>query len=130
MNISNIINTITETLDSVKTPAKILPPLLLRCTSLMRTGLSAYRIASRIIQNNKTLGIPEGDNPDGTTNLINAYTYNFVKEFVNAIKNEATVQVAVPANSVLFEGKGGNAGGPIVVIGSNILDSIANGIMQ
>lgn len=130
MNISSVVEAITKTMDGVKIPANILPPLLLKCTSLMRPGLSAYKIASRIIQNNKALDIPTGPNEDGSENLINAYTYNVVKEIVNAIKNEATVQVAVPANSLLVEAKGGNAGGPIVVVGSNLMDSIANGIMQ
>ena len=79
MNISNIIDSITNTLDSAKMPANVLPPFLLKCTALNRPGLSAYKIASRIIENNKALGIPVEDNPDGTANLINQYTYNVVK---------------------------------------------------
>lgn len=130
MNISSVVEAISKTMDGVKIPASILPPMLLKCTSLMRSGLSAYKIASRVIQNNKALGIPTGENADGSENLINAFTYNFAKEFVNAIKNEATVQVAVPASSLLIEANGGNAGGPIVVTGTNLMDSIANGIMQ
>ena len=59
MNISDIIDNITNTLDSAKMPANVLPPFLLKCTALNRPGLSAYKIASRIIENNKALGIPE-----------------------------------------------------------------------
>ena len=130
MNISNIIDSITNTLDSAKMPANVLPPFLLKCTALNRPGLSAYKIASRIIENNKALGIPVEDNPDGTANLINQYTYNVVKCIVDAIKNDASVQVAIPQQSLLIQATGGNGGGPVTCIGSNLLDSIGNGIMQ
>lgn len=130
MNISNIIDNITNTLDSAKMPVNVLPPFLLICTALNRPGLSAYKIASRIIENNKALGIPVEDNPDGTANLINQYTYNVVKCIVDAIKNDASVQVAIPQQSLLIQATGGNAGGPVTCIGSNLLDSIGNGIMQ
>lgn len=130
MNISSVIETISKTMEGAKTPANILPPMLLKCTSLFRTGLSAYKIASKIIQNDKALGIPTGPNTDGSTNLINAYTYNVVKEIVEAIKNDGTVQVSVPASSLLIQANGGNAGGPIVVMGTNLMDSIATGILQ
>ena len=130
MNISNIIDSITNTLDSAKMPANVLPPFLLKCTALNRPGLSAYKIASRIIENNKAIGIPVEDNPDGTANLINQYTYNVVKCMVDAIKNDASVQVAIPQQSLLIQATGGNAGGPVTCIGSNLLDSIGNGIMQ
>ena len=130
MNISDIIDNITNTLDSAKMPANVLPPFLLKCTALNRPGLSAYKIASRIIENNKALGIPVEDNPVGTANLINQYTYNVVKCMVDAIKNDASVQVAIPQQSLLVQVTGGNGGGPVTCIGSNLLDSIGNGIMQ
>ena len=130
MNISDIIDNITNTLDSAKMPANVLPPFLLKCTALNRPGLSAYKIASRIIENNMALGIPVEDNPDGTANLINQYTYNVVKCMVDAIKNDASVQVAIPQQSLLIQATGGNGGGPVTCIGSNLLDSIGNGIMQ
>ena len=130
MTISNIVDAVTNTLDSAKMPVNILPPLLLKCTALNRPGLSAYKIASQIIQNNKVLGIPVEDNPDGSANLINQYTYNVVKCIVDAIKNDASVQVAIPMQGLLIQATGGNAGGPVTCIGSNLLDSIGNGIMQ
>ena len=130
MNISSIVETISNTINGTQTPVNILPPLLLRCTSLMRSGHSAYKITSKIIENNKALGIPTEPNPDGSINLINAYTYNVVKEIVDAIKNDASVQVTIPASSLLIQANGGNAGGPVVCTGTNLLDSIGNGIMQ
>ena len=49
---------------------------------------------------------------------------------VDAIKNDASVQVAIPQQSLLIQATGGNGGGPVTCIGSNLLDSIGNGIMQ
>jgi hypothetical protein len=130
MTISSIVDTMTNTLDSAKMPAGVLPPLLLKCTALNRPGLSAYKIAAQIIQNNKALGIPTEDNPDGSSNIINQYTYNVVKCIVDALKNDAAVQVAIPMQSLLVKVTGGNAGGPVTCIGTNLIDSIGNGIMQ
>ena len=76
MNLSTIVDSVTNTLESARGPANILPAFLLRCTALTRPGLSAYKIASSIIQKNAQLGIPTEDNPDGSTNLVNAFTYN------------------------------------------------------
>lgn len=130
MNIANLVEKISNTIDSVKTPVNFLPPILLRCTSLMRSGLSPYKITARIIENNGKLGLETGFNPDGTRNLVNAYTYNVVKEMVYAIQNEASVQTAIPAASLLLQTNGANAGGPVVSFGTNLLDSLATGIMH
>lgn len=130
MNLSSVIDSVTNTLESSKVPANILPPFLLRCTALTRPGLSAYKIASNIIQKNAQIGIPTEDNPDGSINLINAYTYNVIREIVSALKNDASVQVAIPMQSLLVQAIGSNAGGPVTCVGSNILDSLGNGIIQ
>lgn len=130
MTISTIVDTLTNTLDSAKTPANMLPPLLLKCLALNRPGLSAYKIAAQIIQNNKAIGIPTEDCPDGSANLINQYTYNVVKCMVDAIKNDASVQVAIPMSSLLIQATGSNAGGPVTCVGTNLLDSLGNGILQ
>lgn len=130
MTISNIVDSVTNTLESVRTPASVLPPILLKCTSLTRPGLSAYKIATEVIQNNEKLGIPTGANPDGSDNLINAYTYGIVKSIVDAIKNDAAVSMAIPMGSLLIRADGANGGGPVTCIGSNLLDSLSRGIIQ
>ena len=130
MTIGNIVNTITNTLESYQAPANILPALLLKCTSMTRPGLSAYKIATEIIKNNEAIGIPTGANPDGTDNLINQFTYNIAKCVVDALKKDASIQVAIPMQSLLIQAIGANGGGPVTCIGSNILDSNARGIIN
>lgn len=130
MNISSIVNTITNTLEGVKTPANVLPPLLLKCVSLTRPGLSAYKISTEIIQNLQKVGIPTGQNPDGSDNLINAYTYVVVKGVVDALLNDAVVSAAIPLGSLSVQATGANAGGPVTCYGTNLLDSICQGIIR
>lgn len=130
MNITNVVEYVSNAMERVKTPVNFLPPLLLRCTSLMRSGLSAYEITSEIIQDNGVLGIPTGYNTDGSINLINATEYNRVKKIINAIKTKGVVQIVIPGNSLLIQTNGGNAGGPVLSTGTNLLDSTAYGIMH
>ena len=130
MTITSIVNSVTNTLNSTRVPANVLPPLLLKCSSLTRPGLSAYKIATEVIQNNEKLGIPTGANPDGSDNLINAYTYNIIKCIVESLKNDASIQVAIPMQSLMIQATGANAGGPVTCIGSNLMDSISRGIIQ
>ena len=129
MTISSIVDTVTNTLNSARVPAGVLPPLLLRCTSLTRPGLSAYKIATEVIQNNEKLGIPTGPNPDGSENLINAYTYSMLKVLVDNIHNDAAVQAAIPMQSLIIQANGANAGGPVTCVGTNLIDSITQGII-
>ena len=129
-NITNIVNRMTERMDSIKTPAPSIPPTLLKCLSLQRAGLSPYKIAAKIIENNKKLGIPTEPNPDGSENVINQYTYNITKCIVEAIQEDAKVSVAIPMQSLLIQTMGGNAGGPVVCTGTNLTDTLGTGAIQ
>lgn len=130
MTITSIVNSLTDRLNSINIPTSTLPPLLLKCISMTRPGLSAYKIASEIIQNNQKLGIPTGPNVDGSENLINAYTYNIIKCMVHALQNDASIQCAIPMNSLLIQATGANGGGSVTCIGSNLKDSISQGIIH
>ena len=113
----------------MKTPAEILPPFLLYCVATRRSGTSAYRATSEIISDNAPLKILTGENPDGTPNVVNQYTYNIVKHVLDEIKNNAVVQIAIPENSIMVQTNGSNAGGPVVSVGKNIISTIVRGII-
>jgi hypothetical protein len=130
MNIAGVVDTVTNTLNSARIPAGILPPMLLMATSMTRPGLSAYKIATEVIQNNDKLGIPSSPNPDGSENLINAYTYNIIKAVVEALKYDAAIQLAIPMQSLVIQATGANAGGPVTCVGTNITSTISQGIIQ
>jgi hypothetical protein len=130
MNISSIVEKLNGLFDKMKTPAQTLPPWMLKATTHCRSGLSAYKTTAKIIENNQMLGIPTGKNPDGSENMINQYTYNIVKEIFNAIQNDAVVHNVLESNSIMVQAQGGNAGGPVVCTGFNILDTISKGIIR
>ena len=88
------------------------------------------KLGIEIIQNNQKLGIPTGPNVDGSENLINAYTYNIIKCMVHALQNDASIQCAIPMNSLLIQAIGANGGGSVTCIGSNLKDSISQGIIH
>lgn len=130
MNLGSVTETINGVLDKVQIPAMTLPPLLLKCTAIRRPGLSAYKIATQVIENNKVLGIPTEPYADGSENMINQYTYNLVKCLIDGIKNDAVVHLAIPMQSLMIQAEGGNAGGPVICTGTNLTDTIGKGIIQ
>lgn len=130
MNIANIVDKLNGLFDKMKTPAQTLPPFLLKASTRCRTGLSAYKTTSKIIERNQQIGIPTGKNPDGSENMINQYTYNIVKGIFDAIQNDAVVHGLIESNSVMVQAQGGNAGGPVICTGQNLLDVITKGIIR
>ena len=87
-------------------------------------------ITSTAIENIKSTGIPTEENEDGTPNLVNEYTYAVVKAVTDALKKQGAIQVVIPAKTLMIQATGGNAGGPVTCIGTNVTDSVAYGIMQ
>lgn len=130
MNIVSILKGIINIFQKTQTPAQVLPNILLRATSIMRPGLSSMDIASKVIANNNALGINTGPNPDGSENIVNQFTYNIVKEVVAALQEEGAIQIIIPAGSLRITAEGGNAGGPVTVVGTNTNNAVAKGIIQ
>lgn len=130
MTLDAVVNNITNTLESFEAPALTLPPFLLKCTAMARPGLSAYKIATNIIKDNEVLGIPTGPNPDGSDNMINQFVYNIAKCFVDALQKDASIQAALPTQSLLIQATGTNAGGPVTCTGTNLYDALMSGIIR
>lgn len=130
MTLDAVVNNITNTLESFEAPALPLPPFLLKCTAMTRPGLSAYKIATNIIKEHEILKIPTGPNPDGSDNMINQFVYNIVKCFVDALQKDASIQAALPTQSLLIQATGANAGGPFTCTGTNLYDALMSGIIR
>ena len=43
-----------------------------------------------------------------------------VEEIINAIRDDGQIQISIPPGAIQFTGSGSNAGGPVVVVGTNI----------
>ena len=128
--LDKITNVINKAINGLRTPAQTLPAFLLYCVSIKRPGISPSKIAAQIISNNNEIGIPTGPNPDGSPNLINQYTYNVAKCVIDALREDGVVHVSIPAGSITVQVTGGNAGGPVTCVGTNIMDTIAKGIIR
>lgn len=125
MDITSILNTITDTIDSVKTPATSVPPFILALGGRFRSGISPSIVAAKIIQRQSEAGAPYGPSADGSANIAEAMERIRVEEIVKALKFDAQVQISIPPGGISITATGANAGGPVVVQGTN--STIVNG---
>ena len=103
-----------------------MPAILLLCSALSKPGLSPLRSISNICASLEKLGIPTGDNPDGSPNLVVRAIYEITKEHYRAMQEDASVQAASEIGSVIATGA--NSGGPVIT--TSILPFAVKGIIH
>jgi len=130
ITIDLVAKAIETAMDKIKSPASILPAELLYCIALKRSGTSGYRAASEVIAGLSDDGINSGKNPDGTDNIVNKYTYRIVNAVLKEIKENGSVMIAVPRNSIVVQTTGANAGGTLTGFGSNVVGTVLRGIFR
>lgn len=99
--ITNKINSFFEAANSKVTKMIPAPAVLLLCAASARPGLSPLRSINNICAALEGLGIPTGDNPDGSPNLIVKAIYEIVKETDRAMCEDASVQGAGEIGSIV-----------------------------
>lgn len=130
MNIKALLETVNSALDAARKPVTAMAALLVYATAIQRPGISKIKITSEIISDNATLGINTGQMPDGTENVVNEFVANVVEKVVDTLKDDAMVECVIPIGALVVEANGGNAGGPVVAIGSNINNAKGYGIIR
>ena len=130
MNIKKLIESVDTALDAARKPANTLVGFMIYATAVHRPGISKLKITSDIIADNATLGINTGQMPDGTDNVVNQFVANVVEKVVDTLKDDAMVECVIPSGSVIVNAQGGNAGGPVVAIGTNINNAKGYGIIR
>lgn len=130
MNIKNLIELVNGALEAARKPATQIAAFLIYATAVQRPGVSKLKISSEIIADNATLGINTGQMPDGTDNIVNEFVYNVVEKVIDTLKYDAMVECVIPTGSIVVEAEGGNAGGPIVAIGTNINNAKGYGVIR
>lgn len=130
LTIAGVVGLITAKIAASRTPVRKLPSILNYATAMRRPGLSESLITSNVIQNNSNYGIETGPNPDGTDNVVNMFVQNIVTQVVKAIREDAVVTVTIPTGAITVQVEGGNAGGPVVSVGQNIMPVNVPGIIQ
>jgi hypothetical protein len=98
------------------TPQTPFPSPLILASKYTRPGLSPSKIASRIIQRQSEAGIPVGPLPSGAVSPSEIMERIRMEEVVKAITTEMALDVAIQPGTLLT-GTGGNAGGPVQILG-------------
>ena len=130
VTIDGTVGAISSKITSARKPARKLPAILNYATSIRRPGLSETLISTNVIEGNGKFGINTGQNPDGTENVVNMFVKNIVDCVVKAIREDAVVHCTIPAGMLLVQTEGGNAGGPVVTVGSNTTTITISGIIR
>ena len=101
---------------------------LLAYTGGVKPGLSASKVASRIIRRKVEAGLPVGLIAGGNLAPDEIMEKIRLDEIFKAITEEARIDVCTRAGTQL-QASGGNAGGPIQVVGTLISTSCGHGQM-
>jgi hypothetical protein len=100
-------------------------PLILATKA--KPGMSPTQIAARIIKRQSEAGLNVGALPSGKISASEIMERIRMEEIVKSLTSEARVDVAIqPGTSI--QGTGGNAGGPVQVVGTIL--GIASGNAQ
>lgn len=129
-NILSIINKINQVIDKVRVPAIKIPAILLLCSAFRRPGLSAMVIAARAIKRQSEFGAPTGALPDGSANKMNGLIYVLADEVVREIRQNSVTEGVVLPGGMIIQAVGANAGGPVVVVGTNLNPVKVTGIAR
>jgi hypothetical protein len=108
---------------------EIAPRLSLKqiLTAKARPGLSSEILASSIISRFPEIGIPNGPLVGGTTNTMENFVRVLCEEIIDSVQNDMRVDIALDPGATLTAA-GGNAGGPVTVVGATVAPHSGVGI--
>jgi hypothetical protein len=129
-SINGILNLISSAFLIPQTPVKPLPPPLIMVGAKLRTGLSAQSIAAEIISKQSNSGRVVGDVFADGPNVEEAMELIRIEAIVNAILNEAKVDVVIPPGISVSTVGVGNLGAPVVSQGATVTMGIGDGIIR
>lgn len=130
-SISKVLKLLLGAFNLPQKPAQIIPPFLLLAGAELRPGMSGRDLAANVISRMESdAGIPMGDIFGDGPNAISSAMLIQAQEQVSHIQTKAKVTSIIKPGSVQITAVGGNAGGPIVVQGSNVSLTQNSGILQ
>ncbi len=129
-NIDSIISGFDRilSLSSVGSPPPIPTPMILVGVP-KRGGLSAIKIATRIISRKSEAGLPVGPLPNGNTNPDEIMERIRIEEIIRALQEDAIISVAIPPG-ITVSATGISPAGPVSVFGSSITYTKGYGVIQ
>lgn len=131
LGIQNVITSIKNLFTvELRTPATALPAIIMACSLVKRPGLSCLLSTNNVLQNISKKGLPIDKLPDGSPNLMNALVHSIICEVVRTIKEDANLQTVIEPGALTITATGGNAGGPVTVVGTNTNYIKGMGVVQ
>jgi hypothetical protein len=121
-SLKSVLDTVLSIFSMAQKPATMIPPPLLLIGSKLKPGMSGRNLAAdTITEMEAELGIPMTDVATfGEPNAAAGMVFTMAKNTVGHIQDNANVQGAFGPASINITATGANAGGPIVVNGTNL----------
>ena len=129
-SMNGILNVILSAFSMPEPPVEPLPPPLIMIGAKLRPGLSAQSIAADIISKQSDSGRVVGDVFADGPNVEEAMELIRVQEIINALLNEAKVDVVIPPGVSVSTVGVGNLGIPVVSQGATTSMGIGDGIIR
>lgn len=129
-SISGVLNLILSAFSIPSEPVAPLPPQLIMVGAPLRPGLSASAIAARIIARRSEAGLPVGDVFADGPNTEEVLETIRAEEYINAMQNEAVVNVVIPPGVAVTTSGVGNLGAPVISQGATTSMGVGNGIIR
>lgn len=130
IGITQIGQSIDTLFKSLRTPATVISSIIMLCSMVRRPGLSCMVSTSNVLQDIAKKGCPTEPLPDGSSNLMNELVSSLICEVYRALKEDVNIQIALGPGAFTVSVKGGNAGGPMTSVGTNITPAKGVGLLQ
>lgn len=129
-SMNGILNVLSSAFLIPETPVVPLPPPLIMFGAKLRPGLSAQSIAANIISRQSESGRVVGDVFADGPNVEEAMEVIRVQEIINALLNEAKIEVVIPPGVQVTTIGVGNLGSPVISQGSTTSMGIGDGVIR
>lgn len=129
-SISSVLNIITSVFSIPKEPVTPLPPPLLLVGADLRPGVTPSEVASRIISRQSEAGLVVGDVFGDGPNTAQAMELIRIQEIMNALLNEAKIEVVIPPGVSVTTVGVGNLGIPVISNGVTTNMAIGSGVIR
>ena len=112
MNISSLMQIVNGALDRTRIALQKIPGLLMICTCSRRPGFSSI-LASAKVYSDMNYVQQEYDD------IVKKFVYNVVDRIKLNMQDDGVCFIVIPPNELILQLAGGNAGGPVLLTGTN-----------
>ncbi len=128
-NMDSVISALNKLMTPKTGKSSNVPAPLIIVGAPQRSGLSASKIASRIIARKSEIGLPVGALPSGEISQDEKMERIRIEEIIKALVEHAFFQTVINAGQKVIA-NGGNSGGTVTVIGQKYTTGSGYSIVQ